>query len=138
MAKTYYTTSQAAEILAVSPDTVLKWVRAGKIASYKTPGGHSRIPIEAVTALLPSKTEHELPIESADLSQSFRYCWDFNAGANGVSDECLNCIAYKSRARRCYEMRNIPEQFGHLKLSWKSIPKDGIQYRLDSKLLTPM
>ena len=51
MAKDYFTTTEAANLLSVSPDTVLKWVRAGKIESYRTPGGHSRIPSEAVARL---------------------------------------------------------------------------------------
>ncbi|WP_457826562.1 MerR family transcriptional regulator, partial [Staphylococcus aureus] len=49
--KDYLTTSQAARLLAVSPDTVLKWVRAGKVKSYRTLGGHFRIPLSEIGAV---------------------------------------------------------------------------------------
>ena len=48
--KDYLTTSQAAKILSVSPDAVLKWARAGKIEAYRTPGGHFRIPKSALSS----------------------------------------------------------------------------------------
>jgi excisionase family DNA binding protein len=114
--KHYYTTSQAAELLSVSPDTVLKWVRAGKIASYRTPGGHSRIPAEAISAMLPNGGA-TLAVNGIEGAQdTFRYCWDFYAGPDGVREQCRDCVAFRSQAQRCYEMRAIPEEFGHLKL----------------------
>jgi len=116
MANNYYTTSQAAKLLSVSSDTVLKWVRAGKIPSYRTPGGHSRIPAEAISALLPGVLPAGGIASGTPQEKPFNYCWDFYAGDDGVSQACLDCVAYKSQARRCYEMREIPEEFGHLRL----------------------
>lgn len=113
VSKNHYTTSQAAKLLSVSPDTVLKWVKASKIASYRTPGGHYRIPSEAVEALLPGKVLETAPIET---DKGYDFCWSFYAGPEGVRDECRECVAYRSKARRCYEMRSIPEEFGHLRL----------------------
>lgn len=136
MAKTYYTTSEAAKVLAVSPDTVLKWVRAGKISSYRTPGGHARIPIEAVKALLPNGNKNPGVTSPIYPEANFRYCWDFNAGREGISKECLECIVYKSRARRCYEMKDIPEQFGHLHLFCQGGCDDCEYYRLTQDLET--
>ncbi len=108
----YYTTTEAAKHLAVSPDTVLKWVKAGKIASYRTPGGHARIPRQAIDSLLPGG----LSVQPSGTDVVPRYCWDFHTEQGVIDRECLNCIAYRSRAMRCYEMRDIPEEFGHLKL----------------------
>ncbi|MEW5995206.1 MAG: excisionase family DNA-binding protein [Candidatus Zixiibacteriota bacterium] len=116
MARNYYTTTEAAKHLAVSPDTVLKWVKAGKIVSYRTPGGHSRIPRHAVDSLLPARQVTESGVEESAPEVVYQYCWDFHAEGGTVKNECLDCIAYKSRAMRCYEMRDIPEEFGHLKL----------------------
>ncbi len=114
--RNYYTTSQAAKLLSVSADTVLKWVKAGKISSYRTPGGHNRIPAEAVNALLPAAARaDDMPDASAG-DPCYTYCWTFYAGPDGVRTECLDCVAYRSQARRCYEMRDIPEEFGHLRL----------------------
>jgi excisionase family DNA binding protein len=130
--KGYYTTSQAAKLLSVSADTVLKWVRAGKIPSYRTPGGHSRIPAEAVAALLPEVPGVVSPstAEVTKAEHSSRYCWDFYAGSEGMCQECRSCVAYKSQARRCYEMRAIPEEFGHLKLFCQSSCEECEFYQL--------
>ena len=61
MNQKHYTTSQAAKLLSVSADTVLKWVKAGKINSYRTPGGHYRIPADAVETLLPARSPGSCP-----------------------------------------------------------------------------
>ena len=65
MVKDYYTTSEAARLLSVSADTVLKWVKADKIDSYRTPGGHARIPKAAVDAIkftLDNTKKKEVPV----------------------------------------------------------------------------
>jgi len=41
--KQYFTMSQAAKVCAVDRSTMHRWVSAGKIKSYSTPGGHNRI-----------------------------------------------------------------------------------------------
>lgn len=46
------TTREAADALGVAVSTVQKWVELGKLASWKTPGGHRRIPRDAVNRLL--------------------------------------------------------------------------------------
>lgn len=119
MSRKYYTTSQAANLLAVSPDAVLKWVRQGKIASYRTPGGHARIPHEAIENLLPSKSSASVT-NLGDAPPVYHYCWEFHGRPGATDPECLTCVVYRSRARRCYEMRDLPEEFGHLKLHCKT------------------
>jgi len=116
MDKDCYTTTEAARVLSVSADTVLKWVKAGKIESYRTPGGHSRIPKEAVTALLPNGKKTPELLEAENTTEVFKYCWEFHTEDGIVNEECHSCVAFKSRAHRCYEMRNIPGEFGVLKL----------------------
>jgi excisionase family DNA binding protein len=118
--KRYLTTTQAARLLSVSADTVLKWVRAGKIASYRTPGGHCRIPSEAVNTLIPSQAQAAETAPTEQVPPSFQYCWEYNASCGRDIEECKNCLVYQSRARRCYEFREIPEQFGHLRLHCKT------------------
>jgi excisionase family DNA binding protein len=41
--KNYFSIPQAAKICSVDRSTVNRWVTAGKIKSYSTPGGHKRI-----------------------------------------------------------------------------------------------
>ncbi|MCL6708995.1 excisionase family DNA-binding protein [Pseudomonas sp. R2.Fl] len=46
------TTAQAAKLLGVSVRTAQLWVESGDLASWKTPGGHRRIPRAAVAELI--------------------------------------------------------------------------------------
>jgi molybdopterin-binding protein len=46
------TPRQAAEKLGISYAALKHWILAGRIRTVKTPGGHHRIPIEALQALL--------------------------------------------------------------------------------------
>lgn len=41
--KKYYTTHEVANLLGVSAQTIIKWIKDGKIFAYKTLGGHRRI-----------------------------------------------------------------------------------------------
>jgi excisionase family DNA binding protein len=122
--KSHYTTTQAARLLSVSPDTVLKWVRAGKIDSYRTPGGHCRIPAGAIASLLPGGSTGAAMDGEPLPREISRYCWDYYAGPDGVRQQCRECVAFRSQARRCYEMRDIPEEFGHLRLFCTSSCED--------------
>ncbi len=120
MDKKYLTTTQAAKLLSVSSDTVLKWVRAGKLASYRTPGGHCRIPSNAVDGLLPENTVGQQQMLPSPEVPPIQYCWEYNSATGELNEDCRDCIVYQSRARRCYEFRDVPEEFGYLRLHCKS------------------
>ena len=47
----YIRTAEAAKILHVSPKTVSRWAKDGKLPHVITLGGHRRFPIEAVHEL---------------------------------------------------------------------------------------
>ena len=55
------TTKQAAQMLGVAVSTVQKWVELGKLASWKTPGGHRRIPLASVQTVLHGSTALSMP-----------------------------------------------------------------------------
>ena len=48
----YFTRAEVAGLFEVSPNTVSRWVRGGKIPSVLTPGGRHRYPVEAVMRLV--------------------------------------------------------------------------------------
>jgi len=50
--KSYFTRAEVARLFEVSPNTVSRWVRGGKIPSVLTPGGRHRYPVEAITRLV--------------------------------------------------------------------------------------
>lgn len=52
------TPRQAAERLGISYPAVKHWILAGRIRTVKTPGGHHRIPVEALDEFLPPAVAH--------------------------------------------------------------------------------
>jgi excisionase family DNA binding protein len=47
----YLKTAEVAEILHVSPKTVTRWAKDGKLPHSRTLGGHRRFPAEAIDRL---------------------------------------------------------------------------------------
>ncbi len=126
--KDYLTTSQAARILSVSPDAVLKWARAGKIEAYRTPGGHFRIPKTALSGVDARAGDGLIRVEEPPATH--QYCWEYLAKGGEVKPECLECITYRSRSRRCYELRDLPEGLGCLRVYCKSNCSECDYYRM--------
>jgi molybdopterin-binding protein len=58
---TLLTPRQAAEKLGMSYPALKHWILAGRIKTVKTPGGHHRIPVEALEEFLPPVQAHAGP-----------------------------------------------------------------------------
>ena len=58
MSTSSLTTGEAARHLSVSPNTIKRWIAAGALRAYTTPGGHWRIPFESFASFL---SERGLP-----------------------------------------------------------------------------
>jgi excisionase family DNA binding protein len=118
--KNYLTTSEAAKFLSVSPDTVLKWAKAGKVKSTRTLGGHFRIPISELDTLA-TKTDRSNAVSNGTDESVIRplvhqYCWEYLSGGGEIKDQCRDCITFRSRARRCYELKDLPGGMGCLNI----------------------
>lgn len=50
--RTAVTTGEVAAHCQVTSDTVINWIKTGKLNAYTTPGGHRRIPLEEFRAFL--------------------------------------------------------------------------------------
>lgn len=129
MDKLLCSTFQAAKILGVTPDTILKWIKAGKIPASRTLGGHYRIRRDTLTELIKKRKFEDLPAETASPLKAFQYCWEYNALGNEAKNDCRNCLVYKTRAKFCYEMSSVPKELGHLKLFCASICEDCDYYK---------
>lgn len=57
----YCTTREAAKILGVSLRTVQLWVESGELKAWKTDGGHRRLPLSAVNALVRQRMNRGQP-----------------------------------------------------------------------------
>ena len=106
-------TGEAAALCSVTPDTVLKWIRSGKIKAHRTPGGHHRISRQTLQSVLAMSGAPGRPDVHSD---AFQYCWEFNSKAGKMPSGCRDCIVYRSGTRRCYEMQSLPTQAGYVGL----------------------
>jgi excisionase family DNA binding protein len=57
----YLTTFEAAKMMLVTPDSVLKWIKSGKLAARRALGGHYRIERSKIEALLKGSEELASP-----------------------------------------------------------------------------
>jgi excisionase family DNA binding protein len=57
--KTVFTTFEAAKICHVSPLSIINWVNAGRLAAFRTPGGHRRIRREDLVRFM---RENQIPL----------------------------------------------------------------------------
>jgi len=108
------TTSQAASLCSVTPDTVLKWIRSGRLPARRTAGGHHRIARADLERLMQPGALQEEPQQIPE-RRRFRYCWEYN-GNGQVLEVCQRCAVYLLRARRCYEMAKVAPEAVHPKV----------------------
>jgi excisionase family DNA binding protein len=105
MNKEYLTTFEAARLMSVSPDAVLKWIKSGILEARRTPGGHHRIARNSIEKLL-SLTQNDHTSKQDQLE--FQYCWEFNCRSGNCPEECENCVVYnhsQSVATKCSNFR---------------------------------
>ena len=112
------TTGQAAKLCSVTPDTVLKWIHSGALPARRTAGGHHRIDQQDLTQFVGPTRQNEVdkepaPVEPSETS-STHYCWEYNNGGE-VPAGCQECVVYKMRAQRCYEVAKLEPEIGHTK-----------------------
>lgn len=56
---TTLTSHKAGALLQVDPSSINKWIKEGRIAAYRTPGGHRRIRAGDLVGFL---IKHQMPI----------------------------------------------------------------------------
>ena len=117
MTKKYLTTFEAAKIMSVTPDAVLKWIKSGILEARRTPGGHHRIAKQSIDTLLEKSQKKHASLEK---QRSFPYCWEYNTQNKNCLGDCENCLVYKISAKGCYKIFDFPEDYGHLKLNCDS------------------
>ena len=103
----YLTTGQAAAACAVTPDAVLKWIRAARLPATRTPGGHYRIHRRALMDFM---------AERPSGGRAVQYCWQFVGTDGDIRPTCRSCLVYRTRARLCFEMASELRGQGRAKL----------------------
>ena len=105
----HISTGKAARLLSVTPDTVLKWIKKGKIAARRTAGGHYRIAQESIDELLSGGIDASGGNGGNENngSNSLPACWDYHSVDGRIRGQCLSCLVFKVRGSRCYEIGGL-------------------------------
>ena len=113
----YLTTGEVARQLGVTRDTVVKWIKGGRLAATQTPGGHHRVLKEDCEVLI-QETFSVSPAPVVARSGnggnpgSVR-CWEYFADDGTTREVCKTCLVYLARAQRCYRLAELGEEAGH-------------------------
>ncbi|MCL4403087.1 MAG: helix-turn-helix domain-containing protein, partial [Acidobacteria bacterium] len=114
MSASMLTTGKAAHLCSVQPDTVLKWIKKGRLPATRTAGGHYRV---AERDLLLFLSQHGANgtgrEENAALCARPMGCWEYmNHGPGG---ECEECVVHRVHAAYCFRLVNLVKGAGHAK-----------------------
>jgi len=121
------TTGQAARLCAVTPDTVLKWIKKGRLPASRTAGGHYRVALPDLQPFLAGFGQPEetvLPVElkasissheGTENTSEYVSCWEYLSVEGEAKEECKQCVVYRVRATRCFLMAGLDGDVGHSK-----------------------
>ena len=135
------TTGQAAKLCAVTPDTVLKWIKKGRLKASRTAGGHFRVALPdlrpfmagfgqkettlATVTIRPPVSSHEGTEGGAEAAS----CWEYLAVNGETKEECKQCVVYRVRATRCFLVAGLEGDVGHSKQFCTSSCEECVYYR---------
>jgi|SRR5581483_7819682 len=114
MSRQLFSTGEVARRCSVKGDTILKWIKKGRLPATRTPGGHFRVEESDLLALL-TKVSPPEPAATPKvplLSHPLR-CWEYMS--ENLRDECRNCIVYKVRASWCFRLTAALRSGSHAK-----------------------
>jgi len=104
------TTGKASKMLAVTPDTVLKWIKQKKLPALRTAGGHYRIAEESLHPFM-AREEFSLP-RKLPPETNLQYCWEFFSENETTRQGCHECLVYRAHALKCFELIHVPRSLG--------------------------
>jgi excisionase family DNA binding protein len=140
------TTGQAAQLCAVTPDTVLKWIKKGKLPATRTAGGHYRVALPDLEPFMAGfgqkGTGNGNPVAIATTSQSAISsqdgmsegeedvpCWEFLSENGEVRQACKQCVVYRVKATRCFLMAGLDSDVGHARQFCEGSCEDCVYFR---------
>jgi excisionase family DNA binding protein len=114
MSSQLFTTGEVARRCSVKPDTILKWIKKGRLRASRTLGGHYRVEERDLLPLLTKASPAEAASEPklALLNHPLR-CWEYMS--ENLRDECRSCIVYRVRATWCFRLAAAMRNTGHSK-----------------------
>jgi len=131
------TTGQAAKVCSVTPDTILKWIRKGRLEAQRTAGGHFRIERRDIDSLIhPAAAEEPSASESPECFARGLRCWEYLSDRGTVRDDCRKCVVYRVGAAKCFLMADLAPEIGHARRFCESSCEDCVYYRRVTGLAT--
>ena len=112
MGRFYFTTNDIALMCNVTRQTVINWIKTGKLKANLTPGGHRRVLREDLVVFFRDNRMEEARIQEYEENHKQRipYCWEyFSIGFASRSSrhECEKCPAKLAKAQRCYVIADL-------------------------------
>lgn len=133
----YLTTGQAAKLCSVTPDTILKWIKKGRLSGTRTAGGHYRIERRDLEPYIPRpQDDHEAERREPASAEQVPHCWELFTHSGSVRDDCLQCVVYKVGAERCFVMAGLDVEIGHSRHFCQSSCDECAYYRWVQGLAT--
>ena len=136
------TTGQAAKLCAVTPDTVLKWIKKGRLPATRTAGGHYRVALPDLKPFMAgfgqnatvSHPSRESPPQNhggnGTKAESEEVpCWEFLSEDGEVREGCRQCVVYRVKATRCFLMAGLDSDVGHAHQFCEGSCQDCLYYR---------
>ncbi len=128
MAATLLTTGKAARMCSVKPDTVLKWIKKGRLPASRTAGGHYRVEERDLLLVLSQDPAGEKQWEDhAALCSRPMRCWEYMNHDPGAA--CLDCIVHQVQAMWCFRMVNLVKGANHARRFCTSACQECPYYR---------
>ena len=132
-AKDWLTTGQAADLCHVERDTVLKWIKRGKLPAERTAGGHHRIARSELDRFLLERRRPGGAARKTYVQREFTsrplHCWEYLAEHGRIRDGCKRCTVYRVQAARCFELLRFGCDIGHRRLFCRGSCEDCSYYR---------
>jgi len=130
-------TGEAARLCAVKPDTVLKWIKRGRLEAVRTAGGHYRIQLSDIEPLIRGRTFGDLTVPPPpQCSPQPLRCWEYLSPTGEVPDGCKKCVVYRVRAAWCFQVAGLGREVGHARHHCRTSCRDCAYYRRVQGLAT--
>lgn len=124
----WLSTGQAAKFCAVTPATVLNWLRTGRLTGVRTPGGHFRIHRDQLAPLLARGRPDNLDLTSSRAEAPLR-CWEYLSESGQVRKECETCVVFQVRSAWCFHIAALGLDTGHARRFCPTSCDDCAYYR---------
>jgi excisionase family DNA binding protein len=135
------TTGQAAKLCAVTPDTVLKWIKKGRLQATRTAGGHYRVALPDLEPFMAGFGQKVpvpqvgLPVATIPSQDGTKDdgeevpCWDFLSENGEIREACRQCVVYRVKATRCFLMAGLDTDVGHAHQFCEGSCEDCVYFR---------